>query len=120
MRPLEAAAKHLTSAQSVLFVTGAGISADSGLPTYRGIGGLYEGKGTHDGITIEEALSGAMLRQDPELTWRYLHEIERACRGAAPNRAHDVLALFEKRFARTWVLTQNVDGLHRRAANRSS
>jgi NAD-dependent deacetylase len=104
-------------ARSVLFITGAGISADSGLPTYRGIGGLYEDATTEDGLEIEEALSGDMLRERPEVCWKYIHQIERACRGATWNRAHEVLALMERRYERTWVLTQNVDGLHRRAGS---
>ena len=63
-------ARQLKGSRSVLFVTGAGISADSGLPTYRGIGGLYEQEHTDDGIPIEAALSGAMFQRDPSLTWK--------------------------------------------------
>lgn len=111
-------ADRLAAARSVLFITGAGVSADSGLPTYRGIGGLYERELTDDGIPIEEALSGGMFQRRPELTWKYLAEIERACRGARPNRAHEVIAALESRFERAWVLTQNVDGLHGDAGSR--
>ena len=110
-------ANALRQADSALFITGAGISADSGLPTYRGIGGLYDGETTDDGIPIEVALSGPMFHERPELTWTYIAEIERACRGAAPNRGHQVIAEFESRIARCWVLTQNVDGFHRRAGS---
>lgn len=106
-------------ARSALFITGAGISADSGLPTYRGIGGLYEDAGTEEGLPIEEVLSGEMLRERPEVCWKYIHQIERACRGASCNRAHEVLALLEERYDRAWVLTQNVDGLHRRAGSKN-
>jgi NAD-dependent deacetylase len=116
--PLERVIGHLAQARSVLFVTGAGISAASGIPTYRGIGGLYEGKTAEDGIPIEEALSGSMFRQRPERTWKHLHDIERACRGAAFNRAHEVLALLEGHFERCWVLTQNVDGFHKSAGSK--
>ncbi|MCA9530143.1 MAG: NAD-dependent protein deacylase [Myxococcales bacterium] len=104
---------RLASCRSILFITGAGVSAASGLPTYRGIGGLYEQAQTADGVPIEVALSGEMLRRRPELTWKYIGEIERAARGAQPNDAHRVLASFEPRFERVWTLTQNVDGLHR-------
>ncbi|MBQ5459423.1 MAG: NAD-dependent protein deacylase, partial [Rhodocyclaceae bacterium] len=55
-------------ARRILFITGAGISADSGLPTYRGFGGLYDGKPTEEGLPIEEVLSGQMLARRPELT----------------------------------------------------
>lgn len=110
-------ARRLRDSRSILFVTGAGVSADSGLPTYRGIGGLYEQAETDDGIPIEAALSGAMFRRDPALTWKYIHQIESACRHAGPNRAHQVIAELERRFGRVWTLTQNVDGLHHAAGS---
>ncbi len=105
-------AKELAQAQSVLFITGAGISADSGLPTYRGVGGLYNQDDTEDGIPIEMALSGPMFEMRPELTWKYIQQIESACRGARYNRAHEIMAALEERKSRVWVLTQNVDGFH--------
>ena len=110
---------HLEKANSILFVTGAGISAESGLPTYRGIGGLYDEAATPDGIPIEEALSGAMLQRNPALTWKYIHQIEASCRGATFNNAHRVLAEMESRFERVWVLTQNVDGFHKAAGSKN-
>lgn len=109
----------LRSSRSVLAITGAGISADSGLPTYRGIGGLYNVNETEEGRPIEELLSGATLRRTPALTWKYLSQVERACRGAQPNRAHHVLVEMESHFERMWVLTQNVDGFHRQAGSRN-
>ena len=112
-------ARRLEGCRSVLFITGAGISADSGLPTYRGIGGLYEQEETDDGIPIEAALSGAMFQRDPAVTWKYIHQIESSCRDAGPNRAHHVIAELEHRFDRVWTLTQNVDGLHHAAGSRN-
>jgi NAD-dependent deacetylase len=111
-------ARRLGENPSVLFVTGAGVSADSGLPTYRGVGGLYEGQSVEEGIPIEVALSGPMFRRNPDLTWKYIRQIEAACRGAGPNRAHEVMAQLERRLSRVVVLTQNVDGLHRAAGSR--
>src|SRR5262245_24095661 len=58
-----------------------------------------------------------MLRDRPEVCWKYIHQIERACRGATWNRAHEVLAMMERRYERTCVLTQNVDAFHRRAGS---
>lgn len=116
---IETVAAFLREASSVLFITGAGISADSGLPTYRGIGGLYEDAETPEGIPIEEALSGEMMRRRPALTWKYIHQIEASARGASFNRAHSILAEAERRFERVWVLTQNVDGLHRKAGSKN-
>lgn len=115
---LRAACDALAGARRVLAITGAGISADSGVPTYRGVGGLYEGRPTDDGVPIDEALSGPVFRRDPALTWRYLHQIEAACRGARPNAGHRVLAAMQARFEAVVVLTQNVDGLHRAAGSR--
>jgi len=108
--------ERLEGCERVLFVTGAGISVDSGLPTYRGIGGLYDGVETDEGVPIEVALSEAMFQRDPALAWKYIMQIERACRGASPNRAHRIIAELEQHFE-VWVLTQNVDGLHRVAGS---
>ncbi len=113
---LDRAAELLICARRVLVITGAGLSADSGLPTYRGIGGLYEEAATEEGVPIEVALSGQMLRQRPQLTWKYLLQIEAACRGAQPNAGHLALARMSTHFQSFTVLTQNVDGLHRQAA----
>ncbi len=104
--------KYLKRAEAIFFVTGAGISADSGLPTYRGVGGLYNNRTTDDGMPIETALSGQMFAAKPEVTWKYLFQIEKNCRGATFNRAHEVIAKMEKYFSRVWVITQNIDGFH--------
>jgi NAD-dependent deacetylase len=111
--------EHLGRARSILFVTGAGMSADSGLPTYRGVGGLYDGGQTEEGFAIEEMLSGEMFRQKPAWTWKYLRQIEQACRGAKFNRGHAVITEIEQHFPRVWTLTQNVDGFHRDAGSRN-
>lgn len=111
-------AEQLRAARRVLVITGAGISADSGLPTYRGIGGLYEEKLTGDEVPIEVALSGEMLSLEPQLTWKYIHQIESSCRGAQCNEAHRVLAAMQDRFE-VCVLTQNIDGFHRVAGSRN-
>ncbi len=108
---VDAAATALRQARRVLAITGAGLSADSGLPTYRGVGGLYEDSDAEDGVSIEVALSGDRFRTDPTVTWKHLRQIESACRGAAPNAGHRVLAGWCERFDIT-VLTQNIDGFH--------
>ncbi len=116
---LDDAAQALDGASSVLVITGAGLSADSGMPTYRGVGGLYHDVHTSEGVPIEVALSGDMFRSRPEITWKYLLQIGDACRGRSPNRGHEVIALFEQRFDRAWILTQNVDGFHRTAGSQN-
>lgn len=115
---LDAVAEHLRRARSVLFITGAGISADSGLPTYRGVGGLYDSEATADGLRIEEALSGEVFAVRPDITWKYLIQIEENCRGAKPNAAHRAIACLDRHLERVMVFTQNVDGLHRQAGSR--
>ncbi len=112
-------ARVLRDAESVLFVTGAGVSADSGLPTYRGVGGLYDGEDTEDGVRIEEALSGPMFAKRPALTWKYLWQIGSSCVGAVPNAAHNIIAAIEAEKHDVWVITQNVDGLHRSAGSKN-
>lgn len=114
---LRAAASELARAKKVLAITGAGISADSGLPTYRGKGGLYDESITDDGVTIEEALSLSMLRRRPELSWKHLLHIATACEGCVPNAAHQALAQMERHFPHFNLLTQNVDGLHHAAGS---
>ena len=115
----DAVARLINAATRTLFITGAGISADSGLPTYRGIGGLYHERLTDDGLMIEDALSGETMATRPEIAWKYIAEIEANCRGAEPNIAHRILAALECERPGTWILTQNVDGLHRAAGSRN-
>lgn len=118
---IQTVADLLTRAESVLFITGAGLSADSGLPTYRGIGGLYNHKTTDHGVPIETALSGQMMADHPEITWQYLAQIEHACRTAKHNRGHEVIAEIEAHptFNRVWTLTQNIDGFHHAAGSQN-
>lgn len=114
---IDQAASLFKEAGRVLFITGAGLSADSNLPTYRGIGGLYNENETEEGLTIEEALSGEMLAQNPEITWGHIARVEAASRHARFNRGHEVIALLEQHLDHVCVLTQNVDGMHRGAGS---
>ena len=109
-------AAALRHANRILIITGAGLSADSGLPTYRGVGGLYNGR-TDDGLPIEMALSGPMLRRDPALCWKYIAQLGSACLGGQPNAAHYAIAQLQRYKPECWVLTQNVDGYHRAAGS---
>ena len=118
-REIDRVVDRLEDCDSLLLITGAGISADSGLPTYRGIGGLYNVNTTEEGMPIEDLLSGSTMRAAPELTWKYLAQVANACHGATYNRAHEVAAEMERHFDRVWVLTQNVDGFHRAAGSRN-
>ena len=109
-------ATAIRRSERVAIFTGAGISAESGLPTYRGVGGLYNDITVDEGLPIEEVLSGGMFARSPEITWKYIAEIERACRGAEANDAHRAILAMEA-FVEVWVITQNVDGFHREAGS---
>lgn len=109
-------AHKLCGAYRVLFITGAGVSADSGLPTYRGVGGLYNDGETEEGLSIEDALSGECFAVRPDITWKYLAQIQHNCRSVQPNAAHLAIAGLE-RSLEVVILTQNVDGLHLRAGS---
>ncbi|MDP3815799.1 NAD-dependent deacylase [Pseudomonas sp.] len=109
-------AEKLKQADRILLITGAGLSADSGLPTYRGLGGLYNGQ-TAEGLPIETALSGPMLQRDPALCWKYLAELGKACLGAQANAGHLAIAELQRKKPGCWLLTQNIDGYHRAAGS---
>lgn len=107
-----AIARDLRESENVLFITGAGLSADSGLPTYRGKNGLYRDGNTIDGIPIEEALSYEVMHSRPDIVWRHLMQVEQASRGARFNRGHEVIVEIEQALPRVWTLTQNIDSFH--------
>ncbi len=116
---IEEIVKLLNPELRILAITGAGMSADSGLPTYRGVGGLYKTGETDQGMTIEQLLSGSTFRSDPDLTWKYLGQIGKACDAAKFNRGHELLAIMEQHFKDFCVLTQNIDGFHRDAGSKN-
>ena len=98
---------------ATVILTGAGVSAPSGLPTYRGPGGLYDGKTLEHGMTIEEILSVQCLKQYPELTQKYMDKISDAFKDAEPNGLHRAIA----NFTDTQIFTQNIDDLHEKAGS---
>jgi len=99
----------------VLVLTGAGISADSGVRTFRDAGGLWEGHRVEDVATPEG------WARDPKLVWRFYQERRAQLRSVEPNAAHHALAAFATRAAAaghdTTLVTQNVDDLHDRAGS---
>jgi len=113
---LDAARDRLHAARSVLVLTGAGISAESGVPTFRGDGGYWR---RHH---FSELATPEGFARDPRLVWDWYLERRATVRLCQPNAAHRVLAEWARRCAeagaRTVVLvTQNVDGLHERAGH---
>jgi NAD-dependent deacetylase len=103
----------LRDARSVLAFTGSGISAESGLPTFRGVNGLWR---TH---RVEELASPGGFARDPELVWTWYNERKAAHQRAQPNAGHLALARLEAVKADFTLATQNVDSLHLRAGSRN-
>ncbi len=100
----------------VLWLTGAGISAESGIPTFRGKEGYWQ-VGSRN-YQPEEMATWAAFQEMPEEVWAWYLYRRGVCRGAKPNVAHLALAAAEERGAEHFLLvTQNVDGLHLRAGN---
>jgi NAD-dependent deacetylase len=97
-----------------LFVlTGAGVSAESGLATFRGSGGLW------NGFRVDQVATPDAWHADPELVWQFYSMRRRDARAAQPNAAHLALAKIEKQLGdRFYLCTQNVDDLHERAGSR--
>lgn len=97
-------------------VTGAGISAESGIPTFRGPEGYWQ-VGSEN-YTPQEIGTLAMYRREPEEVWKWYLFRRSVCREAAPNAGHQALVTLEQAFGdRFRLITQNVDGLHLRAGN---
>lgn len=93
-------------------LTGAGVSAESGVPTFRGAGGLWEGH------RAEELATAGAFHRDPEKVWRWYGWRREILAGCRPNPAHTSLARLEDRLPAFQLVTQNVDGLHRLAGSR--
>ena len=98
-------------AARITVLTGAGISAASGVPTFRGAGGLWKN------FRPEELATPAAFARDPRLVWDWYAWRRELIAGCRPNRAHDVLASWSRRFPRFTLITQNVDGLHEAAGS---
>jgi NAD-dependent deacetylase len=105
--------------QSLIVLTGAGVSAESGVPTFRGQGGLWRS------YRPEELATPQAFRRDPELVWQWYNWRRELIGGCQPNAAHATLAEMEfsadaTGASRDYVLvTQNVDGLHQLAGSRN-
>lgn len=107
----------LPRVRSVGAITGAGVSAESGIRTYRGQGGVYDDPELGDQTV--EALSGEMLATDPDRTWTTIAGMARQSKGAQPNPAHHALVEIENKVERFALLTQNVDPLHQLAGTKN-
>ena len=101
---LESFASHLQSSTRILALLGAGLSAASGLPTFRGAGGLWR---SHDAMSLA---TPEAFNQNPGLVWQFYSYRRHMALQASPNPAHFALAALAKRKSGFLTLTQNVDG----------
>ena len=96
----------------IVVLTGAGISAESGLQTFRGMNGLWEG------YRIEDVATPAAWAKNPALVQKFYNIRRKDCINASPNKAHLALVELEK-FADVTIITQNIDDLHERAGSKN-
>ena len=109
---IERAAFALKKAKSVAILTGAGASAESGVPTFRASDGLWEGHRIDDVATPEG------FNRDPKVVWRFYNGRRANVAQVQPNPGHEALVKLEERWGDDFALiTQNVDGLHQKAGS---
>jgi len=108
---LARARRLLARGDAVAVLTGAGVSAESGVPTFRDPGGLWHGR------RPEELATPDAFRRDPVEVWTFYRWRIESLRGVVPNPGHFALARLEADRNRFWLLTQNVDGLHAAAGS---
>jgi len=106
-------ASLLQSAASVAVLTGAGVSAESGIPTFRSGGGYW-----HQ-YRFEDLATPEAFARDPKFVWTWYEKRKRAIAKAQPNAGHLALVELEKRKPRFTLITQNVDGLHDLAGSKN-
>ncbi|HIE06410.1 MAG TPA: hypothetical protein EYP64_00035 [Desulfarculaceae bacterium] len=103
----------MTESQNIVFFTGAGLSVESGIPTYRGQGGIWED------YNYQEYACQEAFASEPEKVWDF-HDKRRAMiKSCDPNPAHRIIAEVQRRYPQTTIITQNIDGLHQRAGARN-
>ena len=105
---LEEVANRIARATRLTVLTGAGMSAASGVPTFRGTGGLWRS------FRAEDLATPQAFARDPLLVWQWYDWRRETIAGCTPNKGHEVVAAWSRRPG-TIVITQNVDGLHERA-----
>ena len=106
--------RRLADAKRVLVLTGAGVSAESGVPTFRGGGNSAVWKG----LPFDVISSGVMLERNLPAVWEWFDYRRDVLQSLKPNPAHETIARWQDRFPDLTVVTQNVDGLHQLAGSR--
>jgi NAD-dependent deacetylase len=110
---IETLAARLQPQTRITVMTGAGVSAASGVPTFRGPDGLWKN------FRPESLATADAFRRDPKLVWEWYDWRRQVLSTKKPNRAHEVLAAWSTRYPNFKLITQNVDGLHERAGSRN-
>ncbi|MBX3306112.1 MAG: NAD-dependent deacylase [Nitrospira sp.] len=110
---LELVRQRLAAARNITVLTGAGISADSGVPTFRGADGFWRQYRAEDLATPDA------FARDPKLVWEWYNWRRELLAMKQPNAAHLGIVELERRSPTFWLITQNVDGLHRDAGSRN-
>lgn len=106
--------ERFQQARSILVLTGAGVSAESGVPTFRGGGNTAVWKG----LPFEVISSAGMLERDLPAVWEWFNYRRGLLEALKPNPAHEAIASWQNRFGRFTLVTQNIDGLHQAAGSR--
>ncbi|MCH8964153.1 MAG: NAD-dependent deacylase [Planctomycetes bacterium] len=110
---IERVSERLSAFHSVCCLTGAGVSAESGVPTFRGQGGLWQGRRAEDLATPQA------FQRDPEGVWEFYNHRREKLLDCKPNAGHTAIAALEAVFDDWTLITQNVDGLHRQAGSKN-
>ena len=97
----------------IVFFTGAGMSAESGVPTYRGKGGVW-----HKYNWEDYACQAAFIR-DPEAVLDFHETRRRVLSNCLPHAGHELISDLEKSHENVWIITQNIDGMHQRAGSKN-
>ncbi|XP_011301423.1 NAD-dependent protein deacylase [Fopius arisanus] len=109
--------ESLANAKNILILTGSGISAESGIPTFRGAGGFWRT------YLAQSLATPHAFKSNPSLVWEFYEFRRNGAAKVQPNKAHEAIANFELRLTRegknVTVVTQNIDGLHQRAGTKN-
>lgn len=103
----------LSEAKKIVFFTGAGISSESGIPTFRGKDGIW------NKLKPEELANFNAFMRNPQMVWEWYNHRKKIISEAKPNAGHIAIAEMQNLFDEVTVVTQNIDNLHRRAGSKS-
>jgi NAD-dependent deacetylase len=103
---------RIKSAKSIVFFTGAGISAESGIPVFRGKDGIW------NKLKPEELANFDAFLRNPEMVWEWYKHRKQIITESKPNRAHLTIAEIQNYLSNIFVVTQNIDNLHKRAGSK--